>query len=408
MSKANSSYKITPVQQGNQVRHLIISRTNHLPSRAAGFYESHLNRSKNSPNTIRNQLQGFSQLLSWGDDVGVDVDERFLSGQPLQPLEIQSFSHWLMEQSVGRKQETLTDKKTHNQKLVTARTIERWFVELHYQNPDHSRRAIEVAQIIETQSGIWKRMMRKTIHKPEVSDLSEDEIREIETFLRGEGVGESATAIGARRYLMWRLALEFGLRIGEILAMRNEDCPSRTSSTFKVVRIEDRNDPPDPRGAIAPRPKTLGRELGIMFTNSAFPHLVSTFQSEHRHGWKISRKGKRIKDWNLPHPYLITDTKGEPLSMRAASKDASVIAEATGIDFTWHKVRHAFFNRAYASVADIEDINKHNARLMDLVYWGGWNDPGSLNIYSRRARKERARDGFTFWKEGGAQWSILD
>jgi integrase len=320
-------------------------------------------------------------------------------------MEIQSFSHWLMNKST--KTETIANKKNHNHKIAAVRSIERWFVEMYYQKSDPAQRAIETAQIIEAQAGIWKRMARKTNHKPEATDLTNDEISEIETYLRGQGIGENSTPIGARRYLMWRLAIEFGFRIGEILALRNEDCPSRTKTSFSIVRIEDRKNDADPRGINAPRPKTLGRDLGILFTNSVFPHLVSTFQSEHRHGWKISRKGIRIKDWVLPHPYLITDTEGNPLSVRGASKDAAAISEATGVEFTWHKARHAFFNRAYASIADIEDINVHNARIMDLVYWGGWNDPGSLSIYSRKARKDRAQSTFIFWQNGGTRWNEL-
>lgn len=401
------SYKICSIGTPNgTTRHILMRRDNHQPSRIAGLYESHLHRSKNSPNTITYHLLGLARLLSWADENGIDIESRFLCGQPLTPMEIQSISYWLLEKN-GSKKETTSAKKSHNHKIAALRSIEQWFIEMHHQNPNPTKRALESARIKSNQADIWKRMNRKANHKPEASDLSDEDIRSIETYLRGVGTGEAADAIGARRYLMWRLALEFGLRIGEILALRNEDCPNRTSPTFKIVRIEDRGELEDPRGSKAPRPKTLGRELGIMFSNSAFPHLVSTFQSEHRHGWKISRKGKRIKDWALPHPYLITDARGQPLTQRLASKDASVIAEETGVEFTWHKARHAFFNRAYASIADIEDVNTHNARLMDLVYWGGWSDPGSLSIYSRKARKDRALDGFAFWKEGGAQWNAL-
>lgn len=403
------AYKIrqTTLPDGT-TRHILMRRSDHRPSRIAGLYESHLHRTKNSPNTVTYHLLGMARMLSWADERGIDLETRFLSGQPLTPMEIQNLSYWMMDQATEGKKETTAAKKSHNHKISALRSIEQWFVEMHHQNPDPSKRAIESAQIKENQAGIWKRMLRKTNHRPEATDLTDEELREIETYLKGTGIGDAADAIGARRYLMWRLTLEFGLRIGEVLALRNEDCPSRTSSTFKIVRIEDRGDLEDPRGSKAPRPKTLGRELGIMFASSAFPHLVSIYQSEHRHGWKISRKGKRIKDWNLAHPYLIVDARGQPLSQRLASKDAAAIAEATGIDFTWHKARHAFFNRAYASVADIEDVNTHNARLMDLVYWGGWSDPGSLTIYSRKARKDRARDTFTFWQDGGSQWNALD
>ena len=185
-------------------RHIILRRSDHRPSRAGGLFESHLHRTKSSPNTIVNNLWAMARLLSWGDAVGVDVEERLLRGQPFRPLEIQGFSHWLMDQTKGARDQTTTDKRGHNQKIAATRTIERWFVEMYHQNADPSQRAIEIAMILEAQAGVWKRMARKTNDKPEASDLTDEEVAEIETYLGGVGVGPNADPIGARRYLMWR------------------------------------------------------------------------------------------------------------------------------------------------------------------------------------------------------------
>lgn len=81
---------------------------------------------------------------------------------------------------------------------------------MHYQNQDPVKRALETAQILETQTGIWKCMARKIKHQPEATDLTDEEVTEIETYLRGIGIGPNADAVGTRRYLMWRLAMEFG------------------------------------------------------------------------------------------------------------------------------------------------------------------------------------------------------
>ena len=91
------------------------------------------------------------------------------------------------------------------------------------------------------------------------------------------------------------------------------------------------------------------------------------------------------------------DAEGRPTAKSLAKR----IAAETGVRFTWHLARHAFFNRTYAAVANIDVPTLKSARMQDLVYWGGWRDPKSLNIYTARARRDRARSGIAIW--GAAQ-----
>lgn len=66
--------------------------------------------------------------------------------------------------------------------------------------------------------------------------------------------------------------------------------------------------------------------------------------------------------------------KGVPLSIASLQGVAAAIRIGSGVEkFHWHLGRHAFFNRAYASIIDFKekDSELHNDRLRDLVYWGG-------------------------------------
>jgi hypothetical protein len=91
-----------------------------------------------------------------------------------------------------------------------------------------------------------------------------------------------------------------------------------------------------------------------------------------------------------------------------ADKIAQSIKKATGVDFHWHLARHAFFNRAYSAVVDVENPTVKDARVADLVVWGGWEDPESLGIYSRRARRERAKTPLHLWQQGNNEWKALN
>lgn len=237
--------------------------------------------------------------------------------------------------------------------------------------------------------------------------MLDEEIAAIEQFLkpnnRSSAVGER---IAYRDYLMWRMAIELGLRKGEILAMRTSDCPTRNAPYFKIVRIEERgSDYTDPRPN-PPRPKTLSRDLGLLFDSTVFPKLVSDYVSAYRYKIVVIN-GKKQKQFLLQHKFLIVAHNGEPLSLRAADDVAKAIKRGTGVDFNWHLARHSFFNRAYAAVAGAEDADARTAQIADIVHWGGWESSKSLEVYSRRARAERARHALMIWREGGNQWNAL-
>ena len=102
--------------------------------------------------------------------------------------------------------------------------------------------------------------------------------------------------------------------------------------------------------------------------------------------------------------------KGHPLSISSLQDIADEIRKGTGIEkFHWHIGRQSFFNRAYAAIYDLK--NKHQEmykdRLRDLIYWGGWEDENSLQLYVNRARKERAKMTLCFYQNESNEWKAL-
>ena len=196
------------------------------------------------------------------------------------------------------------------------------------------------------------------------------------------------------------------MRIGEVLAMRMQDIPTRGRPYFSIVRIEERGDDfKDPR-ITPPRPKTLSRDLGFLFSNTAFPRLINDYVTEHRYIWATS-KGKKFKRFILPHKFLITTNGGKPLSQSSASHIAKTISTNTGIDFHWHLARHAFFNRAYFAATQAENDNSREIKMTDLVVWGGWSDDKSLQLYSERVRADRARFALSIFQNPDNRWGAL-
>lgn len=390
---------------------MVVNRETGTPVEAASIYETHINHRYDSPGTRQQHLNAFVYLYSWAKATAIDLDRQLLRGEGLTQPQARSFAGWLRKSRVGRNGEVPhTKRRTINSILSVCSVICRWFITQNARPTSESihKRVIDVQILVDAQKRMWKDLQTKVRQESVAPDLTDEEIAKVEHFLlpqnRHSLVGWD---IATRDYLIWRMAIEFGMRLGEILAMRLEDCPGRNSPYFSIVRIEERGPNYfDPRKTPA-RPKTLSRTLGFQLTNTKFPNLVTDYISTHRYV-KVVHKGRNIKRFLLPHKFLLIARNGDPLSGKMADNVAHKIKEGTGVKFHWHLARHAFFNRAYSAIANIEDREEQQVKLADLVVWGGWQDPQSLDIYSRRARRERAKTALHLWQQGGDEWNALN
>ena len=377
--------------------------------KAASLYEAHLILKTDSHNTRYREMTYFASLYTWAQGANLDLDEALLVGQGLTPADVRSFSAWLRGPKT-RANGTIAQgtRRSLNIQITTCGAICTWFVaEFARVDASSMRRAIEVERMIGAQKRSWKEVRIKVRSNATAPDMTEAEIASVERFLkpanRANTVGVS---VAMRDYLMWRMAIEFGMRKSEILAMRTIDCPTRAAPYFKIVRIEERGaEYTDPRKN-PPRPKTLSRDLGFIIDTTVFPKLVAEYVTTHRFKL-VEHHGKKVKQFLLPHPFLIVGKNGEPLSIRAADDVSKAISLGTGVQFHWHMARHAFFNRAYAAVAEVRDRNEYDVKLADLVHWGGWSNDKSLDIYTKRARADRARHALRLWQSEGSRWTAL-
>lgn len=395
---------------GLGVRHVISHRESGLPLIAPSLYEVHLASSTDSYNSRIGALRPLLYLCTWALERNQGVERALLTGEGLSIAQVRAFAAWTKKRWVTPAGILPREhRRTYNAIIDGCSRACRWFVEQYaLADMPHPGRAIQVMALVESQKSAWRRSRVKVNDKPEAEDLTDEEIERVECFLkpqsRSSDVGESKAV---RDYLIWRLAIEFGMRRGEMLSLRTSDCPSRASPYFQIVRIEERGGNwVDPRGVHAPRPKTLSRDLSPIMQNTRFPKLSSEYITAHRFAAVNSERKRR--QFLLGHDLLLVSESGRPLSSSYLGSLAAEIREATGVPFHWHLARHSFFNRAYAAIAAIEDREERQIKLNDLIYWGGWADPNSINIYVRAARKERARKNLMRWQEQGSPWTALD
>jgi integrase len=405
------TFRVTAFQsQGSGIRHVLTNKVTNMPMFASSIYEAHLAIKTESHNSRIKDLGFFAYMYTWAGKFQVELDDLLLNGVGLSQSHIRSYVSWLEEPFRGANGSvSITNRKSINANIITCSGICTWFIK-QYSNPteDLNRRALAIQSLVQFQKSIWNDALIKVKDDYIAPDLTDEEVAAIERFLtpknRSHEVGET---LAVRDYLFWRLAIEFGLRKGEILALRLEDCPLRSSPVIKIVRIEKRGgNYKDPRKN-PPRPKTLSRELGFLFENTAFPKLINEYVSSNRYGFRYVRD-KKVRLMILPHEFLIVSEAGNPLSVRAADDIAKKIRLGTGIDFHWHIARHAFFNRAYEGMASLKDVNERNIRKADILWWGGWENEKSLDIYTKRARADRARGILANWQDGRNIWSALN
>ena len=328
-------------------------------------------------------MRGAQALVSWSLETGFNLDARLIQGKPLDRREIENFANWLQE-CMQRGAMALRRKQvdTFNGRIRAAEAMVRWFIETFCDGRGYELpRASIVDAALTTSKREWQNVKKRRVHDDIAPDLDDDTVKAIDTFLKNAAEREKPEPRWVRAYLIWRLTIEFGFRLGEILALRLQDCPTRSDPTIRVVRIEERDGPPDPRGRLAPRPKTLSRELAPILSNSPVPRLIADYQFSHRVRNVRGANGRKSRRPVLGHNYLLVSCSGAPLPRSSAFGLARSISEEVGAQFTWHLGRHAFFNRAYAAADMIDDPSVKAVRVDDLVYWGGWSDPKSLAIY---------------------------
>lgn len=322
-----------------------------------------------------------------------------LIGEGMSELNIRQFSHWLRERR-GRNGKLLKAGSFNsilNKCAVFCIWCGKWEI-----NRPYGRNSSLINQTADLQiSKAWKAKRVRVRVKKLAPDLDESEIIAIEQYLKQEVVikrGENLDVV-FRNYLIWRLAIEMGLRISEILALRLQDCPQYGKNYISIIRIDERgSDYIDPRGVYAPRPKTLSRDLGFIIEDSPLPRLIQKYISKHRY----RKKQCGGKQFLLEHDFLIlAKNTGSPLAIFSAESIAKKIAKNSSVSgYHWHIARHAFFNRTYSAVA----LNQ--SHVNDLVYYGGWSDPKSLKIYAQSAIRTRSIKALAIWQ--GNQWEALN
>ena len=189
-----------------------------------------------------------------------------------------------------------------------------------------------------------------------------------------------------RNWLLWSIARDCGLRIGELLTLRLDDFMLiRGAACLRVVRRPD--DSADVR-ARRPHVKTTSRHIP---TSDNVEFARQAYLKEN------GRRGGRV----LGSPYLFTSQRGRPLSSTSADRVTARLRRATGAQFSWHSLRHAWADdiarkalMGHQSSRDGHTFDPARAEEMlitELRILGGWSLTSTMPmLYAKRALTEFA------------------
>lgn len=385
-------YKVIKFTHQHLARYQLVAAKTFVPCLSASVYEvAYSMGNRRYKASIRTVLYHVAFLFTWGKVSGLNIERMLLEGKGIDFRCVRKFANWL-EKIISPPVDGPQVNKYVCKILHSCSAFSIWFVE-NFTPLFAAGLEVNVSyiQLIESHKEVWSSVMVSGKKDLIAHDLTDDELHKIEEFLVGQlSSANVSRGLNLRNNIMWRLVRRFGLRIGELLALRLQDIDLTGSYPFlEIIRIEDRGASyADPRTPNNPLVKTYGRRLYFGPGDEEVIRAIEEYVDKYR----VKRKIKGGFTAYLEHEFLLVShgnaSLGNPLSCSAANKIARMISNECVETFHWHLVRHAVFNRLYEAASLL--VN-NSTEIDHIVYMGGWSSPGSLKSYVRRAIRDKAR-----------------
>jgi integrase len=354
----------------------LVDAASWIPARVALRWAMRYRRYRVQSSTLAANLRVLGKVYRWTQETaGFDLDDRLTEGRTLQNREIESLARSLR----GNASVQALDTGAFDQHLAIVEDFLKWSLDSENRG---GRRSLDLAQLAQERNriGLILRSLRSGAHASDrIEPLEEAEIRTIRNSIGprrdAQGVLSFPEVFSAhtrlRNWLMFEVALELGIRRGELLKLRLDSLPRGGEDGIRVLRRPD--DPHDSRSK-EPAVKTAERVI------PASRSLLAAIRAYLTYPRPMGRVSGRS-------PYLFLARSGSPVSMDTADDVIAAIGEHSGVSpLSWHRLRHTWAERMAEALAD-------QPNGMDrLVYLGGWTNPQSATRYIQRALASQAKE----------------
>ena len=372
----NTRYSVSTVVVSTGERlPILVEREMAVPCELALRWSILDRREHVAASTLTDDLRAVQKLYEWADQVlEAPLDKHLVEWKGFSAKQIYSLAQYLKTSgtfgvagSIGTSSDVLSPG-TFNSRWRKIELFLKWAAQMYAR--DESDRREQQRAIQEARERIERVFRQHLIREPAVGfvgalkDEEWEKIRQVVDPAREDVWPDPRVRF--RNFTMVYLAINTGVRIGEMLKLTLDQIPRGREEHITVKRNPD--DPNDPRPE-EPRVKTNERELFIL---AAIRRILGAYATQYR---ERSR-----------YPYLFLTQGGEPLSLRGARHVVEQIGKVAGFRLTWHRFRHTFLDNIYADVVD-EPNGKDLLREI-----AGWSSDLSAEPYVRLARQRKANE----------------
>ena len=351
--------------------------------------------------TLATYGQFLCRLYVWAEGRGLSLDERFLQREWLEGWELDSLADDLSIQVRGVKPSNSGPKRVGNIEqflapkvsiapLVGVETIAtrlnivadylRWLGSEGVNRAPFNSKKIHESHRDEMILKLVAKIPINHGHNKSSNRTYDREgvIRLLEVTIPGHPENPwCSPEVQLRNHLIVIMLFTFGMRIGELGALKTKDIDERAGQ-LAVARRPD--DPEDPRGRYAMRQKTRARVMILELCD-----LIKTYKNQVRNRHDLA----------LTHPYLlVSEQAGGPISMSALEKVFRELREkVSGLPkgLTAHYLRHAW-NYEFSRVCKEKGISDAEA-LQLRKYLEGWSGSSKMpDLYNQPYIQERANE----------------
>jgi integrase len=378
--KAASVYTVLNVvlESGERLP-CLVERTTWIPVRVATRWAVRYRRYRVQASTLEHNLRALGRVYDWAKVChGFDLDDHLTSGGVLSARQIESLV--LYFRTRGRDSETIVgrDPGALDHEVSVVENFLGWALDSDNRGGTQTRTLEELAAQRAHLQQLCRSLRTGARPSERIQPLSEQDLAAIRKVLSPKpDLGQEWVFpeqvfyrhARLRNWLMVEMALELGLRRGELLKLRLDSLPRGSEDGLRVLRRPD--DPHDSRRR-EPAVKSAERVVPI----SRF--LVSIIRA---YLTLLAPLGRPVGKT----PYLFVTRKGEPLSVKASDDIMKPIARHTGVTpLSWHRLRHTWAERMAELLAE-------QANGMDkLMYLGGWTNQQSPKRYIQNAIAKQA------------------
>lgn len=371
----------------------LVDASSWIPVRVATRWVVRRRRWQSMPSTLTNDLRSIGLLYGWsGTALERELDNVLEDGQALTGMQIQDLLVFLR---VGGHVVEITQASISSSNTVARHaSVIRDFLKWAADPTSQGRPAAASFDQIRIQRACldeaFHAVTRQSGNSQRIQPLTREEVTRIDGLIGPRRAVNGGLMLPfqfavanpfrietrLRNWLMYGIAIQCGLRRGELLKLRLDDLPRPESPGLKVRRrAHDAADHRRHRPAV----KTIERVLDLSGEIRGGLRAYLTNRPP------TGRPGGQS-------PYLFVTAAGQALSITATNEVACVIARNTGIEhLSWHSFRHTW---AEALAEELLAHHPEEETLALLRALGGWRPGSTMPLHYTQNAMARCAGAF--------------